>query len=77
MTNNTGSNTQQAKLNDPMMSAALIVNALEMFKVRKAYLELQDDETVSVEKIRNAEHNWSVYLDTYCYAIKIIDKSIQ
>lgn len=77
MNNKNENNFQQGRFNDPLMSAALIANALEMFKVRKAYLELQDDETVSAEKIKNAEHNWDLYLDTYCYAIKIIDKSIQ
>lgn len=69
-------NMQQNKLNDPLMSAALILNALEMFKVRKTLIELETDETVSAEQIKNAKNNWNVYLDSYCYAIKMIDTSI-
>lgn len=69
-------NMQQNKLNDPMMSAALILNALEMFKVRKAFIELEMDETITAEQIMNAKNNWNVYLDSYCYAIKMIDTGI-
>lgn len=71
------SNKQQNKFNDPLVSVALIVNALEMFKVRKAFVELEMDETVTVEQITNAKSNWNVYLDSYCHAVKMINNDIQ
>ena len=67
---------KKMKINDPVLFAALITNALEMFRLRKAYLEIQCDETTSQEELNISQTNWDLYLDTYCKAMRIFDKTV-
>lgn len=71
----TGS-SQKNKLNDPILSVVLITNALEMFRFRKTYLDLQTDETMTQEQLNISQTNWELYLETYCKAMRYFDKTI-